>query len=249
MLCKFLTAICFVLAPLGVLGQTNLDDATWDLSLGVSYPWTVNNYKSVLNEIPLEKPESEANFNLLDIAYIFPFNVFSSAYMKVFGRDSDHLAELVFEYCKQKEKELSSIFSVEQNIACLSTSIKFLTYKKKWYGPGVSKDFRTYCALTANAFYRAFKLLNIPKSGVGFTDGTNSSRGLHVVNTISFTSPEGEVFGYVIDVSTRPSNLFPSSQAAIRYHDRDGDNKSEFFYFPNIDFTQPAKTKAWKPAK
>jgi len=94
---------------------------------------------------------------------------------------------------------------------------------------------RSPCRTIAQTFDAAFDKLDLPNTWamhIG-ADGSDPNEG-HVANEILITSSTGQVFSYVIDSGWFPGVVFPLNSNALRFHDRDGDGRTDYFRLPAI---------------
>ena len=113
-------------------------------------------------------------------------------------------------------------------IGCVSKAVNVALKNVKF------PDKTTFCRNHAQAFNVSFAGLGIRRA-LSKTIGASGGWGEgHVVNLIIVTSPTGQTFSYAMDSGNLPQELFPQNDAAIRFHDRDGDGRTDFFGLPAI---------------
>lgn len=152
------------------------------------------------------------NQGLLEFLYLPPFNILSLAYFKAIGRDSDSIAIEATKLCRTEK-------NMERKISCLTHRISAYVESIPKHSNGITLDYRTYCAIAANLFFKSFNSLNIRGARAGFVESSwMLPKALHVVSSVFITNSEGVVFSYVIDVGSMPDILFPLSESAIRWH-------------------------------
>ncbi|HVC09991.1 MAG TPA: hypothetical protein VNH15_08655 [Elusimicrobiota bacterium] len=114
-------------------------------------------------------------------------------------------------------------------IACVSNEVNLHFLGATFTG------LRSPCRTIAETFDAAFGALNLPNTWamhVG-ADGSGPDEG-HVANEILITANTGQVFSYVIDSGWFPGVIFPLNSNALRFHDRDGNGRTDYFRLPAI---------------
>ncbi len=185
-------------------------------TLYVSDPWS---FEAVYQEIikqygdqGFSSRQLTRNQGLLEFLYLPPFNILSLAYFKAIGRDSDSIAIEATKLCRTEK-------NMERKISCLTHRISAYAESIPKHSNGITLDYRTFCAIAANLFFKSFNSLNIRGARAGFVESSwMLPKALHVVSSVFITNSEGVVFSYVIDVGSMPDILFPLSESAIRWH-------------------------------
>lgn len=209
------------------------DKTTMYPSLQISNPWSFEAmYAEIVKkygEQDISKKQTIKNQGLFEFLYIPPFNLLSLVYFKAAGRDSDGISAKAVSVCSYQR-------TIEGKISCLSLYISSYVKDLPQYQNGVTLDYRTFCALAANLFFKAFNSLNVKGSRAGFVEASwRFPHGLHVVNSVFITSTSGVVFSYVMDVGSLPGILFPLSEPTIKWHtDSENNSKTIKFKFPDI---------------
>ncbi|MBL7542622.1 MAG: hypothetical protein JNL11_02345 [Bdellovibrionaceae bacterium] len=194
-------------------------------SLRVSDPWSFEVlYKEITKVYGLQNVSQKQltrNQGLFEFLYVPPFNLLSLAYFKLVGRDSDEISNKAVKLCSGQN-------GIEGKISCLSYTISDYVDGLPRHRNGVTFDYRTFCAIAANLFFKAFNSLEIRGARAGFIEGSwMFPRSLHVVSSVFISSSEGLVYSYVMDVGNLPGVLFPLSVPAIRWHTVDGKKDSK----------------------
>lgn len=185
-------------------------------ALYVSAPWSFEAvYQEVIKQYGDQGVTSKQltrNQGLLEFLYVPPFNILSLMYFKTIGRDSDLIASEITKKCRSE-------ITIESKISCLTQKISFYAKSLPRHSNGVTLDYRTFCAIAANLFFKSFNSLNIRGARAGFMESSwMLPRALHVVSSVFITNSEGVVYSYVIDVGSLPDILFPLSEPTIRWH-------------------------------
>ncbi|MBI5623631.1 MAG: hypothetical protein HY924_07635 [Elusimicrobia bacterium] len=114
-------------------------------------------------------------------------------------------------------------------IGCVSTEVHAALKGKRYRLPA------TPCKTHALAFNEAFAALGLGSARSMSIDGSGAGpKDLHVVNAALVQDDAGRVFTYVIDSGWFPGKLFPMNDLAIRLHDRDRDDRTDFQGLPEI---------------
>ncbi|MDE1976248.1 MAG: hypothetical protein KGI84_03180 [Elusimicrobia bacterium] len=114
-------------------------------------------------------------------------------------------------------------------IACVSNEINLHFLGATFTGT------RSPCRTIAETFDSAFDDLNLPNTWAMHVDASGSAPDEgHVANEILITANTGQVFSYVIDSGWFPGTVFPLNDDALRFHDRDGDGRTDYFRLPAI---------------
>ena len=92
------------------------------------------------------------NQGLLEFLYFPPFNILSLIYFKTIGRDSDSIALEATKLCKTEE-------NMERKISCLTHHISAYAKSLPHHSGGITYDYRTFCAIAANLFFKSFNSL------------------------------------------------------------------------------------------
>lgn len=98
---------------------------------------------------------------------------------------------------------------------------------------------RTFCRAHARGFKEVFERLEIPNSEVGPIMITGYPEG-HVLNRITVRGSDGRYYAYAIDTGWDPDKVYPLTESTIRWHDRDGDGRTDFQELPPLPVERPA---------
>lgn len=232
---EFLNLILLIVVSFYSFARAEEPDSVRYPALRVSAPWSFEIiYEEVAKVYGLQgisERQLTRNQGLFEFLYVPPFNLLSLAYFKLMGRDSEQVADKLVSMCSGENR-------IEAKISCLSTGISEYVDTLPRYRNGVTFDYRTFCAIAANLFFKTFNSLGIKGARAGFVEGSwMFPRSFHVVSSIFITSSEGLVYSYAMDVGNLPGILFPLSVPAIRWH-TDGGKKSKTLKteFPGIKF-------------
>jgi len=114
-------------------------------------------------------------------------------------------------------------------IACVSNAINLHFLGATFTGT------RSPCRTIAETFDAAFDDLDLPNTWAMHVDASGGAPDEgHVANEILITANTGQVFSYVIDSGWFPAVAFPLNRNARRFHDRDGDGRTDYFRLPAI---------------
>lgn len=197
-------------------------------ALYVSDPWSFEAISQEVNkqygDQGVTSKQITRNQGLLEFLYVPPFNILSLVYFKTIGRDSDSVSSEITKICRLE-------ITIENKISCIAQRIaSYARSLPKYSSNGITLDYRTFCAIAANLFFKSFNSLNIKGARAGFMESSwMLPRALHVVSSVFITNSEGIVYSYVIDVGNLPDILFPLSDPAIRWHkNRTDSSKNKF---------------------
>lgn len=113
-------------------------------------------------------------------------------------------------------------------ISCVSKAVKKFFIGFKFDGT------RSFCRSHAQAFDVSFAALGINKTLSQNIDAGGGSGEEHVANIVIITNDTGATLSYVIDSAWFPGKLFPLNDLAMRFHDRDGNGRTDHFALPAI---------------
>lgn len=114
-------------------------------------------------------------------------------------------------------------------IGCVSRQVHEHFAHRRFHGP------RTFCMYHAQAFQTTLMELGIPGTWASKVDasGAHLNEG-HVANAVMIRADDGRTYSYVIDSGWFPGRLFPLNDAALAYHDRDHDGRTDYRGLPDI---------------
>lgn len=99
-----------------------------------------------------------------------------------------------------------------EQISCAMKSVNTTFKRFKW--PNSTSS----CRAHAEAFREVFQALDIPRSNVGYFEGSTTTGDTHVVNRITLTDKNGRPFSYVVDVGWDPDQIFPLGEVTKEFH-------------------------------
>jgi|SRR5579883_637822 len=141
---------------------------------------------------------------------------------------------IVDRFPKSQARRLASLCEAEYSapwdrIGCVSRQVYDFLEGVRFHGP------RTFCMYHAQAFQDTFMELGIPGTWASKLDASGATiKEGHVANAIVLRADDGRTYSYVIDSGWFPGRLFPLNDAALAYHDRDHDGRTDFRGLPDI---------------
>jgi hypothetical protein len=197
-------------------------------ALKIGDPWYAEKYYKSHTNISMAVETVAAGF------YLPPINFFTLTYLKIAGRDRENVEVAIQRVCK-------NYGDTADKILCIIQYVSQYTHSLQYFGKGITYDGRTICATAANLFKTIYNSMEIPGSYADFHDWTEEVSRPHVVNTIFFTSTDGQIFSYVTDVRTFSGVLFPLSDAAIKFHDPNADDTTDITFLPTWKLSKPGR--------
>jgi hypothetical protein len=107
----------------------------------------------------------------------------------------------------------------------------------------LDEGLRSPCRSHARAFKEVVDQLDLPGVHVSYLAMPG-----HVLNRLFVTTPTGQVFQYAIDVGWNEDRVYPHNEAARRWHDRNGDGKTDFKGLPPLPVRGQTIDYSFRPA-